>query len=56
MSQKISNSEMKIAEIHGNEGAKRGLNGVIISFALIILTIIGGVFVAAIGQGKSKIK
>ena len=48
MNQKTFEKEMKIAEAHGNKSEKRGLNWVAISFALIILTIIIGVFASII--------
>ena len=56
MKEEVFEREMKIAEIQGNIRQTRGINWVIISFALIILTIIIGLSAAALlGDKANKI-
>ncbi len=43
MSRKTFNKEMKIAQIQGDESEKRGVNWMVISFAIIISTLLLGV-------------
>jgi hypothetical protein len=45
ISKKTFDKEMKIAEIHGDESEKRGVNWLIISFAIIISTLLLGVLI-----------
>ncbi|HRH40482.1 MAG TPA: hypothetical protein PKY82_02475 [Pyrinomonadaceae bacterium] len=43
ISRKSFAKEMEIAQIHGNESEKRGVNWMMISFAIIISTLILGI-------------
>jgi len=45
MSRKTFAKEMKIAQIHGNESETRGINWVMMSFAIIIVTLLLGIII-----------